>query len=697
MRQVRWLGLMALWNVGGVALVCVTLWLQQRGILFLGYVIGPVVYFVPGLLLALCIEQLTNRRSSMPTLLLWTAIISLAVIPGLVYLVDRFVFDGIGVLALLPAFALVWATLFIALMLLTAFYEVVSGVQRIRLTRKEIQEIGSIVAGFLVVLVLNHWLYPFIPEADGYGYLIKLRDAASQPGLLVNESRVLFLTLVSLLSSLTGMSQYLVVKVGLPLLFLSVVATVYLIIRPLTQSSPLRVLTALAPLAFPVLLQEMLIGRPQTIVIVALVPAMYLVARLSSEPLHRQLYWCLLLIGAGILGLQIHTLAILLSFLGAIGVVRIAWPLFRARPIDGLVMAGLFLVLLLPWLQSIRIFSDILHIVRLMGEAISQGKVTIWFIDHYRNVDGTEVGWPGWSWVLYYGYNLGLLFPVVLLGHLVLRQRAGLIRMLRAEWPVFLLGSGMVLIAELLPRFGLAYLPDRAWLFVALCLSLVVPYLIARFFHRSTGWLALVLICSIASGLYVTYAKQGWVTRAEYVSVAYMQAETPATAVFLAQGGSRPAVRYFANRTLIRPPSEVFLDHDGQAVEDYLVGQQVAYETAVNRLHSDQAALGQSFQELGVQVSELRDQGQMSVVRSRATQLVTELESAAYDETLLRESYVLEGQPVYIMYDRTKFDSLYGQRSWWRTSNFYEADTDKFSKLYPLVYDRDGVKIWKVR
>ena len=74
-----------------------------------------------------------------------------------------------------------------------------------------------------------------------------------------------------------------------------------------------------------------------------------------------------------------------------------------------------------------------------------------------------------------------------------------------------------------------------------------------------------------------------------------------------------------------------------------------------------------------------------------------------YDKLIQKEENTTDQElasqkPIYIMYSKDKFKSLYGKREWWKVSNFFDANLGKFnsSNNYKVVYDNNGVTIWKL-
>lgn len=691
--------LVILGNVAGIVLVLAC----STGLvpLPIGFV-GVPALFMPGFLATLCLERLSGQRAPSEHHVLWATVFSVTLTPILVYLADRTAFHGTGVPSTILPFVLVWVLVLVAVGVLVAVRRLPQEESPTPYRERPGFQEGVVgVLSFLGILAVSALLYRFIPEADGYGYLIKLRDGLLDPAVFRTEPRLIFLTFVQSAALLGGIDPYWVLKLGIPFLSLVLGLTCYLVAFEHTNDRRIRLMAALAPLSMPVVLQEILVGRPQSLVVLALVPVLYLVARISKPGAVRQLYWLLAVCGIGLLGTRIHTLSFLLAMIACWGICRVCWPIVRRMPFDSAMIGAALLILALPWLQSFRILGDLWHILGLAWQSLERGEFRWWFLSHYRNVDGTEVGWSGWSWLQYYGYMLGVLLPGIAAYAWSRRYLPDKIQsQVRIEWAAIGLVICMLVIAEILPRFGLAYLPDRAWLFIALGVTLLLPYglaMAAR--HRFALTFFVVLqICSIGAGTFVTYAKQGWMTHAEYGAVQFLLKETEASSVILGQGGARPAVRYFADRTLMPPPADVFLSDDDAAVERFLADQQIAYEAARVRLRTDQQFVREGFERLAEHVAGLETAEQQQSYVGEAMAMAQLFGEGQYTDDRLEGKFLLaDEQPVYLMYDRTKFNSLYGQRAWWKASNFYGADTDKFTRRYPLVYDQGDVKIWQVR
>lgn len=698
-RQVLWINLM-------VALaVAASLGLAWLGLPWLAHVVGLVAFLLPGLNVALMLEQLARRPERLVTLLLWAWVFSLTLTPAATHALGQAILGPESLLSILPAFGAWWAATLVGILILQLLRQGESGLGTVRWIGSTWREFWPVLVACLLILGANFILYPFIPEADSYTYLMILERAQLDPSALASDPRMLFLYLVELVRQLLAIDAYWILKSLLPLGVLTQVLVVYLVAQPLIRQRWLRAFVALGPLFFPIVLQETLISRPQSIAFFVLLPVLYLVGSgLEARRGLEQLYWLSALLVACVLSLQIHTLFTFLLPVVLLGLGAAAWPTIRRYPVEATIVLGLLAVLVSPWVSATRLIGDSARLLEILVHTLTHNQFSLWFLDHYRNVDGAELGWPGWSAGLYYGYNLGVFLPVLVAIGLVMRRWRGLARLWTPfYWPAWLALSFFVLIAEILPRFELAYLPDRAWLFIALIASLGVPVLVRVVTEAPRrSWLVGTLLVagalSVGAGTGLTYAKQGWLSRAEAQAADFIRTETPADAIFLGQGGHHVLVRYLGHRTLIRPPAPVFLSDDLDSLDAHLAAKAAAAEPAPGIQAEQQRAailaeldrLAAIYRSDAALTDQTRLAGELRALAARAE--VRPVEAGA-DE---RQQIPIDA-PVYVIYSRDKFSSLYGSRSWYRTSNFFGAKLEKFTTRYPVVYDHAGTTIWKVR
>lgn len=685
-------------NAIAVGLFGIGYLINRLGWSFLLAPIGLAAFFLPGFNMIRTLELLTGSRQDSITKTLWTIIASLTITP--VFGSLAVLLGGGGVIAYSFTGFLGWWALSLVGVIVLEHFSKLPGRVRISVDRKELV---LVIGVFALSLAGALAIYPFIPEADSYTYLMRLRDIQADPTLFASEGRPFFLVLAQIFNSVTGLSPYWLFKVGLPLLGMTMPLTGYLIISSVTKQRWLRVVLALSPLYFPVIFQELLISRPQSVFLIVVVPALYLIGKLSIERSNpRHIYLLILLTAIGGIGLKIHTLFALLLPLGLIGIVVFYAPRIIRRPIDALLISIVAIVAVYPWIGQTGVVADLGEVGRLFIVTAKNNQFVWWFLDNYRNVDGNEAGWPGLTALFYYGYNLG----VFLLGFVVLLvlQRRNRKRATRTNrwmlWPFWVTGIVFLLVGEVAPRFGFAYLPDRAWLMIALSLSLLVPYLAIAFINKpwaKTHQLVLagLAIAAVLSSWTLSYVKDGWINAKDYAASSYLREQTPLNSVFLSQGSNHVLIRYFGERKMVRPLTDIFSTNDPGAVDMYLasVRQQRADSLASNA--GRVAGLRKELDRIQAKIS--GQPREDPILLAQRDLIQNQYKVARSERQLIYQDFVAADGPIYILYSRNKFHSIYAQRAWWRSSNFADANLEKFSSRYPIVFDHNGVTIWKVR
>lgn len=684
-------------NVSVAAAFLIAYLMSQLGFNWLLMPVGVVAFFLPGINLTSALERLSGQRQKPLLTVVWASLISLIITPAGAWAASL-ALGGDPLSFALAAGLAWWAGTLIITYVFHRYSKALAPLPAWPVW-SELRQLGGL---FLAVLLGALIIYPFIPEADSYTYMMRLREAELNPSLLAADGRALFLVLISLVSNFSQIEPYWLLKLGLPLLGLLLVIPLYLAAQDLVKQRSLRLLIALSPLYFPIIFQELLISRPQSIFLLTLIPALYLYGRLSLDRERPgNIYWLLTLFVIGLIGLKIHTLFALILLLGAIAAFVFYGPKIARRPLDSLFVTAAAVIAIYPWIKDTGLIEDLTGLVRLFGQSFKDNPFTWWFLDNYRNVDGNLAGWPGWAALFYYGYNIGLFLPGLLVLWLTGRNRSGSSPSNAHLWPVWVTLVIFLVIAEVAPRFNLAFLPDRAWLLIAVAMSLLIPTLVARLpmttkSSRYRQLLAGLAALAILSSWGISYAKEGWIASPDYPAAAFIRQSTPANSVFLTQGGNHVLVRYFAERQMIRPLTDIFTPDDPEAVEKYLDHQIVERQVALDANLERRRVLRKELERLEAERLRLPESSQ--VILDAQQMLLNEQYKAAIDaHRSITSAYPTIESPVYILYSKNKFRSFYSQRSWWRNSNFYGANLEKYSSRYPLIYDRQGVMIWKVK
>lgn len=662
---------------------------------YLLYLAGLLLFFLPGLNVAWTIEGLSKTAFGIGKLSVWTFFITPFCLPLLSY-VFVLKLNSVSSQVILAS---IFVTL--ALSLVALAITVVSTKRPItKIYASRIKNIDKylfvVLVLLLIFLVVNFLLYRFVPEADGYGYMARINGLIAEKRIASpNLSRPLFYTYILDLMALTKLPIFWIFKVVLPLIASAIFIPFYLLGKKYFKNINL-VFVSLLPFYFPVVAMELLYPRPQIVFISSIVFVLYLIAEIKKE---EHITSSLALILFAFIGSKYHEFFMLLILISIVGLLAINKSEILKKPFRFLAGTFVLLVIVYPWMRDMKLIEAVVYFFKPFIYYALHPKFNLWFIDSYVNTDGNPMGWPGYSWILYYGYNLGIAFPLLMLTALFSKK----IHIAEKRKTPFIVIFTMLLflaIAEIYPRLGLGFLPDRAWLFVAITFSYIALIRISNLKDsvvNSRIWkvvIAIIVILSFASSWYVTHKKQGWVTKNESAAAEYLKHNTPSNAVIITQGTNDPLVTFFAERCFLMPPGYFFLENN-PAADDYYLNSIPELLNHKNQLMINRSGLIESSLQtlIGVQegtVTEAEAQGK--VVGN-----MSELQKIGQLLSDIEKNHLDSARPVYVMYSSDKFKTMNNSREWFRKANFAEADLDKFSaKAYTLVYQKQGVYIWRV-
>ncbi|MFA7252992.1 MAG: hypothetical protein WC107_00380 [Patescibacteria group bacterium] len=677
-------------NLAIVTLYFVSHLLSLIGFPYISFIAGALVFFLPGLNIALAFEQITNMKQGKILLLLWAYIIGLILTPAVIYSIILLRGVDFNLYSTLSSLG-IWLITSLIFYLLIFFWKK-NPISELKVKAKDFSKhkflfISLGISVFL--LVINFSLYSFLPEADPYTYLVKL-DTIGKTGNLAPDSRSLFLSFCWSFSSITSIPSYHLFKIVVPFLGLAMPLTAYLFARKiLPKQNLLLILCTLTPFLFPIITVEALITRPQSLFFFTLAPFVYLTSQLLKKRDNLiNAYWLLLLILLTLIGVKIHEFFLFLIVTELLAALYFFWPKAKRYPLESLIVLAFLIFSTLPWLKDSGILPLFNWYIRIFTQHILHPNIDLWFIDHYTNADGNQVGWPGISQIYYYGYNLGIA-PLIFIA-LWIWKKARVNFNFAENWLYLFVFAIFFSVAEVFPRLGFAYLPDRAWLFVSLMLCFFIPHILKALWPKNLSVkvkLAIIFLIgfSILIPASVTYFKQGWVTKEEYKSVKFIENQTPENAIFISQGGNKQLIEYFAERTINSPSDAFFLS----SVTDNNYINSVEMTDQNDMIKDIKKNLINDLSDSANNISNNQINQELENIKSYIVDYQEKLKYATENKAV---------RPVYILYSENKFKSLlYGKRSWWRSYNYYGADLNKFnnSPLFSKVYNSDGVTIWK--
>src|SRR3989344_6045822 len=549
-----------------------------------------------------------------------------------------------------------------------------------------------LLVGFGVLMSLHFLTYRFIPEADSYRQLMAVSQYQASSSL-PDPSRSFLLILTSAINYLTAISPYALFKFVFPLLGFSYIATAFLL-SPLLKHKFSLGWCALLAISAPVVIEELLVTRPQTLVMVFFPITLYL---LYTALKRRSSNYLFIALALSLTLLLSHETAWLLVITGAVTLLVFyrEWIKSRWLPFTFWAILALLAVTLFA---PPRILAKLLSRFIEAKNALAAHGVDWWFIGSYTNVDQNRVGWPGISALYYYAYNLGLALPV--LSVVLLAKRRVLERLDIAYAPYVISGGLAFAIAEILPRFRVYFLPDRVWPFMVASLAPILVYYCIRLEWK--GWLRRLVIISVtvslAASLGLSALKQGRVSKSEYQAASWLANNSGQSSLVVSQSGNGVFIRYFAERKLVSSDRRFFYDQDSQEIRA-LIGKirPVSYNRA--ELEHQRLAIHKKMRS-ALNEYELAED---PVVAERFYLRLADLKRGIDRLGMLIEQTKrpLSSVPdVYSLYSLDKFNTIYRYRAWWMDQNFYLAETEWFDthpELFSQVYDNGQVRIWKYK
>ncbi len=663
------------------------------------YILGFLVFFLPGLNLALILEQITRNRQKTAKIFLWSFLFSLTLTPTFIYIFSLWQGRLADEKITLLGFGVWWLFSFV---LFFGFYIW----RKFKPTDLKIPPYKKhkvfwwALGIFFTIMGIHFLLYHYIPEVDPYHYLIKIQDLIDRGEFLEKEPRFLFHVFSYSFSFLTKISLYWLFKIFLPLLAGSLVVVFYQISQPLLKTKLLQLLANLGFMLFPVIILEILIFRPQSLFLISLPIVLYLATNLLKSKGVKDIYWFLLLLAVSFLGIKIHQFFIFPVLFVLLSLIVFLWPQIKKHPLETFLIVLFALIGFYPWLRDLGIIKQVGNLLKPFWRIMLHPKLDLWFINNYINIDGNRMGWPGYTWIYYYGYNLGIVLPILALT--VIIKKVKIDWDLKNNWLYLVSFLAFFLIAEFFPRIGLVFLPDRAWLFASLSLAFFIPILLKNiskaFPEKILSWgVIFLLLISFLVSWGITYAKQGWTTQKEYEAVQFIKKNLPKEAVIVTQSGNSPMVSYFSERLFAKPPEKFFkknnIEEDLNLLESLpeYISQKKYY---LSERESLEATLREDLNQI-VLIPPNSDNDEMK----KLSRTYKKYQKTKKIISVIEEERLDEKRPIYILYSQDKFTCLYGQREWWKKINFYGANLKKFDQnpeYFEKVYDKNKVIIWKV-
>jgi len=553
----------------------------------------------------------------------------------------------------------------------------------------------------LILHVFNITRYDFIADKDSYGWIFKYSSIDANS---VYFYRQLFSALIFTLHYLTGLDLYHIFKYLFPLASLVTLFPLWLVARTIAEKK-FQLLILLSAAISPTVIIQFEGTRPQVMAMLYLyfMIGFTLVAFKKKDP--ALLYGIFIPITA--VSSLFHRVFVLFLVLWAIAAAYTYRSLLCHN--KGKVLAGI--LLLYPWFDVLEAKGMLISIFKSL-RAIFQNifihpMINLQFPMFYMNVDGKQMGWANILGVTkYYAFYIGPFLGVLIVAFLALFLRKNRDKMrdffpLEFFLPIYLFISFFFLIAELLPRFGnLAYLPDRAWIFLGIA-STFLMYVV--FFHmekdaspmkKNIIFSAFLLgfLVSSAGALYMNDRFKYIVPQYELDSFRWIKENLEPNRVIFYYGWQN-VVRYHSNTPVVKIRKEMINRGNMTTLmrtlnmKDNLAVSDEELRLKIIGLKSTIAEIDEKLDSL----DRIRLLGDTRKIGAQADQIYLDLRTdPAFNANNI----------AYIYYAKDSEKNPYRDRLW---ETGYSTDVpaedlsalDEYPEFFQKVYDSGEVKIWK--
>ena len=551
---------------------------------------------------------------------------------------------------------------------------------------------------FGLMHLINFHFYHFMPEWDSYSNLVEIKQII-KTNSIENNYRGFFTTSVVVISNFTHIKPYTLFTSLFIILQFNLYLVLYQLLKKIKITKKIHQFILLfGGLGVPVLNLEIDVTRPQTIFVILFPLYIYFLYQSLQTRKYSYYFLTLLLI---IFSLNYHEFFFLLPI--SLGIIIFILFLNNRHKFIKLdvakkifflsIILNLFLLFLLT-AQHFNILQYPLFIGKnILFKILDYHNWRWWFLGNYSgDLSGLQLGWPGISGAFkYYSYYLSpanLLFLLFLLW-LIIKRKVSLKNnvLFQVIIPLLLF---LLFYAEILPRLGFIWLPERTWLIIDVLFILSGPaffkYTSNKYSNFTGKFLMAFSILSIVGFLatfYLASQKQALTSVNEFKVATWIKNNTPKNTLFISQSANGPMINYFAERKMLKGDYSDFFKSPRKIDPSQIIKTpQQQKNTLYNNLKNNLK---------NIQIADLSDIQQMLQRLKQAKKQISILDKKQ------KKDSSSPNDPLYVLYSQDKLAGLYTTRDWWLKTNYHDANLKAISKIYPLVYNKNGIYIWKVK
>ncbi len=545
---------------------------------------------------------------------------------------------------------------------------------------------------------INYHFYVFMPEWDGYTNLINIKKYIND-NTIPTTYRGFFTVAVILLSNFAKINLYSIFTFWFILLQTSQIFILYQLAKIHGIKNKIHNLLLLSTaLAIPVINMEIDMTRPQNVLLI-LMPIYIYYSYLALKN-NKIKYWILTIL-ISVMGLNYHEFFIFTLFIQVFITINLSFSKYWVKALDKknkIIFILLLIILLLLFILANDYIPAIHGMRSRLALILSQVKQIEhwrwWFLNNYvGDNSGQQVGWPGlFGAIKYYAYYISpvVLFLSFILALLIwIKQISFKSIILKITLPLIIL---LFTCAEILPRLNYFFLPERVLLVLDLTMLPLVIFIyktlkqsfspkILKLFLIS---LLLLNFIGMIGSFYVAWQKKSLTSPNEFIAAQWIKENTEKDSLFITQAASAVTIEYFASRSIIKTPTNFF---DGEA--------EISPNTSEKMLLPVQQ-INQRFKLLQKELQTTIISDSKDIDQIMSSLLSTKKSVYAIEKRIISIDYHAKPS-IYALYSMDKFKGLYAKREWWLKANHYGAKIENLTKKYPLVYNENGIYIWKIK
>lgn len=537
---------------------------------------------------------------------------------------------------------------------------------------------------FAVAILITIIISPLAQNADDYLMILKKSISSnllqSHEAQLGASSRQLFVSFLALSSKFLNLDLLFTYRNIYVALFLASTLLFYDYLRRNFRSRYLINLLYLALLIPPVIVTEINIIRPQVAMLVLTIPVLILAVESVKS---KRILPSIIALAFSIIGLKFHELSIVLVIVALISLIIGIIRLTFVEKIITWKHYVLFLIIAYAYAPILGLPAQLAQISAMLKYAISfLTNITWrwWFINNYTTMDGANLSWSGISAISYYLYN-GILLLILLIALYILlkikRLKTGLYIILPTIYFFIFFAF-----AEILPRIGLYFLPNRAWIHIMLAAVIMLALYLEGFEVKKINikLLNYILLTFIIIGylgtIYVANNNVDQIFKEEMPVAEFIRESLPKDCVIISSQENMDLVDIYGDRNY------------GRITTDRLISKSEFDSLVENKLN-----------DLSVDKT--------TIIKPKRIEIIETLEN---DKLVKQESQVVQDQinqitkasyfgnsSAYFLYSYRKLSGLNSQREY-KIEIIDAVNKNVYDKLgYEIVFEDDNALLLKIR